>query len=147
MFHLLLTLTHFCRTFAIYHVIGWEIIASISFICMEGDGSFRPEESQNYSIAEVRRIIHSRIRQEGKTPIDRIRIGNCLHGIGDRVIVEKFLDPYILFVGTIVDIYYIGQHDYRVIVEQRSGCNLLWYRTGLDHLHASNIICSNNFIC
>ena len=109
---------------------------------MEGDGSFRPEETENLSTAEVRGIIHSRVRQEGETAIDRIRISNRLHGIGDRVIVDSGY-PDILFVGVIVDIYYTGQNEKKVIVERRSGCNLLWYRAGLKLLHASHIVNKN----
>ena len=133
-FHLLLTLTHFHRTFVEYHVCLWYWFTSISFISMEGEGSFCPDETENSSRAEVRRIIHSRQREEGETSLDRIRISNRLHGIGDRVIVQKY-NPDIFFVGV-----YVGDYEHRIIVERKSGCNLIWYRTHRHHLHASNII-------
>ena len=91
------------------------------------------------SIDKIREVIHSRPRREGETSVDRVRISHRLHSIGDRVVVRQF-DPDLLFVGTIVDIYYIGSFDFRVIVERRCGCNISFYRTTVQHLHQSEVI-------
>ena len=91
---------------------------------------------------EITVLIRARYRREGETSIDRVRISGRLHGIGDRVIVRAF-DPDLIFTGRIVDIYYLRPNEFKVIVERRCGCNLIFYRTELYHLHASEIIIDN----
>ena len=91
---------------------------------------------------EIQEIIHLRPQREGETSVDRVRISNGLHRIGDRVIVQRF-NPDLIFVGTIVDIYYIGALDFRIIVQRRCGCNLLFYRTAVHHLHQRDVIIDN----
>ena len=97
---------------------------------------------QLVSREEITVLIRARHRQEGETSIDRVRISGRLHGIGDRVIVRAF-GPDLIFSGTIVDIYYLAPYELKIIVERRCGCNLIFYRTELHHLHARENIIDN----
>ena len=97
---------------------------------------------QLVSREEITVLIRARHRREGETSIDRVRISGRLHGIGDRVIVRAF-GPDLIFSGIIVDIYYLGPYNFKIIVERRCGCNLIFYRTELYHLHASETIIDN----
>ena len=94
-------------------------------------------EQSGLSREEIREIVVSRPRREGETSVDRVRISNRLHGICDRVIVRLY-NPDLIFVAKIIDIYYVGARDFRVIVERRCGCNILFYRTTVDNLHATD---------
>ena len=80
-------------------------------------------EQSGLSREEIREIVVSRPRREGETSVDRVRISNRLHGICDRVIVRQY-NPDLIFVAQIIDIYYVGARDSRVIVERRCGCKI-----------------------
>ena len=100
--------------------------------------AFYPQQSE-LTRQQLEELILSRHWQEGETAVDRVCISNRLHSIGDQLIIRKF-NPDITCVGTIVDLYYIGEFDYRVIVRRKTGCNVLWYRCGLHHCHTSDVI-------
>ena len=81
-------------------------------------------------IIPVKKALH-RLRSVGEESLEEIKICGTFHRIGERVIIREY-DPKLIFSGEIVDIYYKDISEPRIIIERKSGCNIIWYRIKLS---------------